>query len=361
MVTRKIYITGGVGGRYEGESFGNAYELPNERAYAETCAAIATIFWNWRMLQINGNAQYTDWLERTLYNGFLSGVSLGGTEYFYMNPLACSGKGEDDPWYGWARRQPYQREQWFDCTCCPPNIQRLIASLPSYLYSSSSEGFWIHLFVASRFDGEIGEGVRLVLIQETAYPWNGHIRFRLFPEKECIFTLFIRIPNWARRVVASVGEIQITKANPGEYLAIKRSWHSGSLVELTLDMPVELMQSDFVIAPNRGSVAVQRGPLVYCLEGVDHNDRDIRDLRIVEDTEFDVQDEKNLLGGLTTITAQGHESEKTDSHPLYFPFDKEKRIQTHPLPLKFVPYFAWANRGATSMAVWVPFERDSNR
>jgi DUF1680 family protein len=354
LITRKVYITGSVGPRHTGEAFGIPYELPNERAYAETCAAIGSIFWNWRMLHIAGDARYADWLERTLYNGFLSGVSLSGTDYFYENPLAGDGLAQDDPWYAWARRQPPQRQPWYDCTCCPPNVQRLLAALPGYFYSTSDEGLWVHLFAENVFNCELPDGSAATLIQQANYPWDGEMMIHLSTASTQPFSLFIRIPGWAGHATASVDDEPIGNIQPGRYLQLKRIWHGTHSIRLSLDMSVQMMVSDDRIAPNRGSVALQRGPLIYCLEGIDHDGVDVRDLRLPRDASFTTRHDEERLGGVTLIEGQGLIVDRSTPRPLYRPLQSDRPLTTSPLPLRFLPYYAWANRGPSSMTVWVP-------
>jgi len=352
MISRKIYITGGIGGRHVGESFGNSYELPNERAYAETCAAIGSIFWNWRMLQINGDARYVDWLERTLYNGFLAGVSLSGDEYFYVNPLATDGLKEEDPWYAWARSDPYQRQPWYDCTCCPPNVQRLLASLPAYFYSTSAQGVWVHLFDQNQVNGHLQDGSPFSIHQETRYPWRGDVHLKVSSDSSTPFTLFVRIPSWAKQASASVNGLPNTSIEPGKYLQITRVWNDET-VHISLDMPVQTISCNDRVPDNRGCVALQRGPLVYCLEGVDHQHQDVRDLTLQNHPVFEIQREPDLLDGITSITANGLACLNCDEAPLYQPLPERGTESLTELRLKYIPYYAWANRGPTSMAVWL--------
>jgi DUF1680 family protein len=353
MILHKIYVTGGIGGRYMGEAFGEPYELPNERAYAETCAAVGTVFWNWRMLQFKGNGQYCDWLEHTLYNGFLAGVSLSADEFFYVNPLASSGAGEDDPWYGWARREPHQRKPWYDCTCCPPNAQRLLASLGSYFYSTSADGLWIHLFDKNELHWQLKDGSPVCVVQETDYPWAGIVRITIRSDSPKLFTVYVRIPAWAKTVSGKINDRAITDIQPGEYLRITRVWKDEH-VEISLEMPVEMISSSSLVAGNRGAVVIQRGPLIYCLEGVDHQDHDVRKLRLQHNPSFWVEHDPRLLGGVTRINARGLRPKGCCSEPLYRPVSSRAQQDFDAFDLVFVPYYAWANRGTGSMAVWVP-------
>ena len=353
MLTRKAYVTGGVGGRNVGESFGEPYELPNERAYAETCAASAVIFWAQRMLHATGEAAYTDWLERVLYNGFLAGVSLAGTKYFYENPLADSGQGEDDPWYRWARRPPRQRREWYDCTCCPPNVQRLLAALPGYFYSASADGLWVHLFGQSTLHGRLQDGLPVKIDQATDYPWEGQVRLTVTPEAERDFTLHLRIPGWAETAAVIVdGRPIAEEIIPGRYLALRRAWRPGSVVGLEMGLAAQRLVSDERVAGNRNSVAVQRGPLIYCLEGADHAGTDVRDLRLPDEAALTPRLEPELLNGVTVLEAAGLQVVRDEARPLYRRLGQPGETWT-PAPLRFIPYYAWANRGPNAMTVWV--------
>ncbi|MDI6828796.1 MAG: glycoside hydrolase family 127 protein, partial [Armatimonadota bacterium] len=264
MVNHKMYITGGIGARSAGEAFGEPYELPNEQAYAETCAAVASIYWNWRMLAIKGEARFADVMERTLYNGFLSGVSLDGWHYFYTNPLACY--------------KEYQRVPWFDCTCCPTNVVRMIASIPGYFYSTSEEGVWVHLYDNSRLNWRLESGCKFTLEQETNYPWSRNVDITISPEKETEFTLFLRIPGWCCAASVAVNDEAMRGAVPGEYLQIERKWAPGDCVHLELPVDISLQEADPRVREDLGCVAVQRGPVVYCIESVDNPDVPVRDV-----------------------------------------------------------------------------------
>ncbi len=269
MTRSKLYVTGGVGSRYDGEAFGTPYELPNERAYTETCAAIGAMMWNWRLLQATGSAAYADLFERGLYNGFLSGVSLSGTEYFYRNPLTSLGDNERKPWYS--------------CTCCPPNVERTLAALPGYLYSTSAKGLWVHFYHSSTLTWRLEDGTPLVVEQSTAYPWQGEVAITLKPAKKCSFVLMLRIPEWTPAATvtvngASIGEV----ARPGSYLAINRQWKKGDRVVLALEMPVRWITANPRLREDFGQVAAMRGPLVYCVESIDHLQVSIFDLILTE-------------------------------------------------------------------------------
>ncbi|HEX6710399.1 MAG TPA: glycoside hydrolase family 127 protein, partial [Rubrobacter sp.] len=256
MTTRRMYVTGGLGSRYEGEAFGDDYELPNERAYTETCAAIGSVMWNWRMLMLDGDASYADLIEHTLYNAVLPGISLDGGHYFYQNPLAAGGT---------HRRQP-----WFGCACCPPNVARLLASLPGYFYGASEDAVWVHLYAEGETKVSL-EGNRTVrLAQRTRYPWDGRVEISVDGEGE--FALMLRIPSWCEEG-ASVnvnGEPVGRAICPCSYLEIRRAWRPGDTVSLHLPMPVRRVECHPYVAENNGRVALMRGPILYCVEQADN-------------------------------------------------------------------------------------------
>jgi uncharacterized protein len=345
MTEYKMYVTGGVGSRYEGEAFGQAYELPNERAYTETCAAIGSIFWNWRMLQATGDARYMDVLERTLYNGFLSGVSLSGSEYYYRNPLTS---------YGDNGRQP-----WYDCTCCPPNVERLLASLPGYMYSTSQEGIWVHLYHNSTLNLNLEDGTAMTCQQRTRYPWDGEVTLSIDPTKKRTFTLYLHIPEWCQQAMVLVNEeAEAGSAKSGSYHAITREWKRGDMVTLKMAMPVQAVHANPRLRENLGCVAIQRGPLVYCLEGVDQPDMSIFDVYMPLDPVdpsrgFSARMEPETLGGVVVLKKDvlTYRPALTEQ-PLYLnsPFSGP----TTSALVTMIPYYAWANRGKSTMQVWIP-------
>lgn len=348
----KVYITGGAGGRYVGESLGKDYELPNARAYAETCAAIASIMWNWRMLALNGEARFADLLERTLYNGFLAGVSLDGARYFYVNPLSYDGQGEEDPWYPWARRGLYERQPWYDCTCCPPNVQRLLASLPGYFYSTSEDGVWVHLYDNNDLDWRLTDGTGLRLSQTTRYPWDGDVELTITPARPIEFTLYLRVPAWAGRTTVAInGQPANITPTPGQYLALRRVWQPADHVRLSLEMAPTVMVSHPRAAENRCSVAIQRGPIVYCLEAHDNPGFSVLDALLDPQGEITAHYRPDLLGGVTVLTAAGAVPVEPGG-PLYRPWSAT-RPAVRPVTLTAIPYYAWNNRGPCAMTVWM--------
>src|SRR5213079_110209 len=258
MTGSKMYVTGGVGSRAAGEAFGDAYELPNYRAYGESCAAIGNMMWNWRMLSATGNAKFTDVMERALYNGINSGMSLDGTLYCYRNPLAF------DP-----SRGDKIRNEWYDTTCCPPNLERTFASLPGYFYSTSREGVYLHFYDNSQLDWHLENGVGLKVRQKTNYPWDGGVEITVTPAEPVEFTFFLRIPGWTDTAQVSVKGKPVAGATPGQYLPVRRRWAAGDVIRLQLNMKPQLLEANAQVTEDNGRVAVQRGPLVYCLEQMD--------------------------------------------------------------------------------------------
>jgi DUF1680 family protein len=341
VVSKKLYVTGGIGSRHEGEAFGDDYELPNATAYNETCAAIGNVFWNHRLFLLHGDAKYIDVLERTLYNGLLSGISLSGDRFFYPNPLESDGKYEFNQ--GETTRKP-----WFDCACCPVNMARFLPSFPGYVYASQDNGLYINLFVTGK--GKVRIGSNLVEVsQETLYPWDGEVRITLSPEQSQEFTVNIRIPGWARnepvpsdlyaflhkngeRVVIKVNSEQVPLELTKGFARIRRRWTEGDRIELALPMSVRRIVSHQNVEHNQGLVALQRGPLVYCFEGVD-NDGKVLERHLPDDAVFEVEFRPELWGGINVIKMK-----KPDG-------------TGH---LVAVPYYSWSHRGPGEMAVWLP-------
>ena len=342
LVNGKIYITGGVGSRYAGEAFGEPYELPNLRAYAETCAAIANAMWNYRMLALSGDAKYADVMEKAFYNGVVSGVSLDGVSYFYTNPLANTGT--------------HQRQEWFGCTCCPTNMVRTLASIPGYIYSTNADGVSVHLYAASGVEYKLADGAPFTLEVETNYPWDGNVDIKLGLSAAKEFTLFLRIPGWCDSAAAAVNGEEFGEPECGTYFAIRRVWKDGDTVHLNLGMPVVLTQCDPRVRENYGCVAVERGPLVYCVETPDNPDVSIMDLELAS-SDLDAQFDADLLGGVVKITGSGLTADaSTQRGPLYARFGDAPAAAMREAPITLIPYFAWANRGPAHLAVWMPFE-----
>jgi uncharacterized protein len=342
MVRRRMYVTGGIGSRYEGEAFGGDYELPNDRAYAESCAAIGSIMWNWRMLLLTGEARFADVLETALYNGVMAGLSLDGECYFYQNPLADTGK---------HRRQP-----WFECACCPPNIARLLASLPGYFYGVSDDGAWVHLYGRSTASVTLPGGPAVTLAQKTNYPWNGDVEIHVQTGTPAVFSLFLRIPPWSEGAWIEVNGLPVeVRTEPGTYAEVRREWRSGDMVRLSLPMPVLRVESHPHVTNNGGRVALRRGPFIYCVEQADLNGTDPRDLVLPEDSSLEPAWEPDLLGGVVALrglaVVQGLGAEWDGD--LYRKAGQTGPPSWHPIEFTAIPYYAWANREPGGMAVWI--------
>jgi len=333
VVGGKLYLTGGIGARHEQESFGEAYELPNDTAYAETCAAFANIMWNHRMFLLHGRVKYLDVLERSLYNGFLSGVSLSGDRFFYVNPLASDGR------FAFNVGEGATRSPWFQVSCCPTNVVRAMPSLPGWVYAVRGEVLYVALYVGGRSRVRV-DGVEVELTQVTDYPWDGDVRLEVTPEAPAEFVLRSRLPGWAagrpvpsdlyRYLDATAGEVRLringeahqARAVDG-FLEIRRRWQPGDVVELELPMPVRRVLAHHAVAADAGRVAVERGPLVYCAEAADNGGRAL-DLALDDAVQLKPVRDAKLLGGLTVLRGGG---------------------------LTLIPYYAWSHRGPGEMAV----------
>jgi len=355
LVRGKIYLTGGVGARHEGEAFGEPYELPNARAYAETCAAIAHAMWAWRMLLATGEAQYADTLETILYNAFLSGVSLSGDEYFYVNPLASNGG--------------YRRVPWFGCNCCPPNIHRMLASLPGYFFTFSGDGVQLHLYDACKALLTLPERTAVRLDVRTRYPWEGSVEVVVTPAVAAEFTVSLRIPAWAEGALVQVnGDPAEAEAVPGTYFNLRRLWQAGDRIHLRLPLKPRLVESHPRVGENRCAVALQRGPLVYCFESTDNPTVSVPDLALAPpsgDTTggFVAESQPDLLHGVTVLRGPGR------AMCMLCAAGGETRLYRTwgcgPYPARYeqevtaIPYYAWANRGDCTMRVWLPLTHES--
>ncbi len=348
MTTTKMYVTGGVGSRSDGEAFGDAYELPNFRAYGESCAAIGNMMWNWRMLAATGDAKFTDVIERALYNGINSGMSLDGTMYCYRNPLAF------DSTTGDKIRNP-----WYDVTCCPPNLERTFGSLPGYFYSTSNEGVYVHLYDNSELDWHLENGTGLKVTQKTNYPWDGNVEINVTPAQSAEFVVHLRVPGWVDSAQVSVNGKALAGAKPGEYLPIRRRWSGGDRISLKMEMVPQVLEANPRVADDTGRVAVQRGPLIYCLEELDQSSGvTVSDVALElgrrPDSEFQGEMKSDLLGGVLLLHHSGLSYDRSGSASMLYPRYTGGMVRTRKVPLTFIPYYAWANRLATSMQVWVP-------
>jgi len=335
-----MYVSGGLGARWEGEAFGSDFELPNERAYTETCAAIGSVMWNWRMLLMRGDAKYADLIEHTLYNAVLPGVSLDGQSYFYQNPLADDGR--------------HRREPWFGCACCPPNVARLLASLTGYFYAVSSDAIWVNLYAESEATVDVS-GNKVVLSQTTNYPWDGAIRIDINPDRTAEFAINVRIPVWADGATVTVNGAELQSAQPGSYVAIRQSWKQGDSIEIDFPFRMRTIRSHPLVMENSGRVALFHGPLLYCVESVDNPDVEIRTVGLAKSGKFDVRFEPDLLGGVNAIGFVGVSAAPQGDWEglLYCDSQIQMPFDFEPVELRAIPYFAWANRQAGRMQVWL--------
>jgi DUF1680 family protein len=359
MVSTKMYLTGGVGVFDHGEGYSNAFDLPNLKAYNETCAAIANAMWNHRMFLLHGDAKYIDVVERIIYNGFLAGVSLSGDRFFYPNPLACDGRFTFN--HGALERSP-----WFGCSCCPTNVVRFIPSIAGYVYAQQGDSAYVNLFIAGTGKLQVnGRPVRIT--QETRYPWCGKTRIAVEPEQQHAFALRLRIPGWARgtpvpsdlyrypeetlaAVSLSVNGKPIKLTLEQGYAVVRRTWQPGDVLLLDLPMPVRRVAAHENIAENRGRVAIERGPIVYCIEGADHGGS-VLNLVLPDDMELAPEHRADLLGGVTVLRGTASTAQRNDAD----------ETAAKPVPLTMIPYYSWCHRGANEMAVWLPRAAEPRR
>jgi uncharacterized protein len=347
---KKLYITGGIGAEGGHEGFGGPYELPNGKAYCETCAAIANVFWNHRMFLMTGEAKYIDVLERSLYNNVLSGVGISGDLFFYPNPLESHGQ--------------HQRSEWFGCACCPSNISRFIPSMPNYLYAHKDNSIYINLFAASQTQFKV-DGVGLKLEQLSDMPWEGDVIIKVTPEKPVRAGMHIRIPGWAgdnpvpgdlysfldtpgRSVSIRVNGKETSFKQEQGYAVIERRWKPGDEITVGLPMDVRRIKSHPEVKPNLERMALQRGPLVYCTEWTDVPDSLVLNLVVDKDMEITVTHEPALLNGVTTLGFLAKGTRRTPNG----------EIETYPKYVKAIPYYGWAHRGRGEMAVWLATKKE---
>jgi DUF1680 family protein len=341
LLTKRMYLTGGIGPSRHNEGFTQDYDLPDETAYAETCATIGLIMWNHRLLQFAGESRYADVIERGLYNGFLSSVSLEGAHFFYENPLASAGG--------------HHRASWFRCPCCPPNIARTLASLGGYFYSTGANAVWVHLYVQGTVKLRV-DGRDVSLRQVTQYPWEGDVRFEVGVATPFKFTLHLRVPGWCERWSLRINGAPVTDLKPqaNGYLAIEREWHPGDVVEYGLDMPLQTVWAHPAVRYLQGRLALQRGPLVYCLEGVDHGgivlDRLALEPQRVVSNEFGVERQDHLLGGTNVVRGQASVIEDSGWEGVLY---RHGKPSLKSMAITAIPYYAWDNRAPGEMRVWV--------
>jgi len=345
VVSKKLYVTGGIGATGAGEAFGKAYELPNMSAYCETCAAIGNDYWNQRLFLLHKDAKYIDVLERALYNGLLSGVSLEGKDFFYPNPLESIGQ--------------HQRSAWFGCACCPGNITRFIASVPGYFYAQQGSNLYVNLYAGGTANVALDNGQKVQVVQKTDYPWSGDVRMTVNPAKPGRFAMNVRIPGWARNEAtpsdlfrfadrAPMPTLKVNgKAVPLKiekgYATLDRAWKKGDTVSLSLPMPARRIVSNDKVLADRGRVAVQRGPVVFCAEGADNGGK-VRNLMLPDAAALAAKRQPSLLGGVVTLTGT---AQSLTAGP-------NGSVVKSPKAITMIPYYAWCNRGRNEMEVWLP-------
>lgn len=353
IVGKKYYITGGIGATSNGEAFGENYELPNMSAYCETCAAIGNVYVNHRLFLLHGDSKYYDVLERTLYNGLISGVALDGGSFFYPNPLESMGQ--------------HQRQPWFGCACCPSNIARFIPSLPGYVYAVKGDDVYVNLYMSNTADLDV-KGKDVVLSQQTSYPWNGDISVTVDKNKAGDFAMKLRIPGWVKnKPVPSdlysysdgirLGYSVKVNGQPADgtlssdgYYTINRKWKKGDVVELHLDMEPRIVQANSKVEADRGRIAVERGPIVYCAEWPDNN-FDVLSIFVNQKPQFEVSNHPELLEGIVELTTDGQ----------ILKYDEKGRLVADDVKVNMIPYYAWNHRGSGNMAVWLPQELSASR
>ena len=361
IVSRKYYLTGGVGARHEGEAFGADYELPNLTAYNETCAAISMVYLFERMFLLHGEAEFIDCLERTLYNGVISGMSVDGGKFFYPNPLSSDGH------YRFNADNTMTRQPWFGCACCPSNLCRFIPSMPGYVYGVRDNNLYVNLFAANTATIQVN-GKDVTLEETTNYPWDGDISIKVLKNKAKAFNMLIRIPGWVQNKVVpsdlysfsddilagyevTVNGQRVDGELENGYLVINRNWKKGDVVSIHFDMPVRTVIANPRVTDDRGRIAIERGPLVYCAEWADNKGINPHYIFLPQQPKFEVQpayaiqntEGNNKPFNVTAITTQAQEVD----------VDKEGRIAIKEVSVKLIPYYAWNHRGAGKMDVWL--------
>lgn len=354
VVEKKIYITGGIGATGNGEAFGDPYDLPNMSAYAETCASIANVYWNSRMFLLHGDSKYIDVLERILYNGLLSGVSLSGDRFFYPNPLASMGQ--------------HQRSSWFDCACCISNMTRFLPSMPGYVYAQNNNDLYVNLFVGSTSVINLPAAM-VTVAQYTNYPWDGKVELTVNADRKAAFSMHIRIPGWAlnqpipgnlyaEENKSSAPPVLLLNGKPLKYEMVKgyavidRTWNKGDKITLDLPMDVEKVLANNNVKADQNRFALQRGPILYCLEGPDNKDAAV--LNIVVDRSASVQTEyrPDMLNGITVLKMRGTSTARQ--------LNTDKLLKSEQ-EITAIPYYAWSNRGPSQMEVWIPYDASASR
>ncbi len=336
VTLHRMYVTGGIGPSARNEGFTDDYDLPNENAYQETCASTGMVFWNYRMFKLTGEGKYMDLLERSLYNAVLAGVSLEGNTFCYATPLACDSS--------------FKRQPWFEVPCCPTTIARFIPSIGRYTYAQSSDGLWVNLYIGGRVAATLRDGSRFTLKQTTGYPWTGEVRLEVATESPQEFTLYLRIPGWAPGSSFALNGNPLKPDISKGYARIRRKWANGDVLRLSIPLEIVKLEANPKVLQVRGKIALQRGPLIYCLEQAD-NPNDLGRIALPANSKVTARFEPDLLGGVTTITGEGRLLEQdTWDDQLYRPLHS---VRGHPISIKAIPYCVWGNRGEQKMSVWI--------
>jgi DUF1680 family protein len=365
VVTRKMYLTGACGALYDGASpdgspdqkqiarvhqaYGRDYQLPNSAAHNETCAAVGNVLWNWRMLQITGDAKYADVLELTLCNAVLAGVGLDGKRFFYTNTLRQLDTMPAP--LRWSRC----REEWIRCYCCPPNVARTVAQAGTYAYGRSDRGVWVHLYGGSTLDTPLPDGRRVKLKQETNYPWDGRVKITVESAPAGELSLFLRIPGWADGATLTVNGKPV-RVTAGRYAEVRRAWQAGDAAELALPVRPRLVEAHPLVEEARNQLAVMYGPLVYCLESTDlPKGVGVPSVALPRDVRLTPRFDRALLGGVTVLEGKAESAaDRPWGNELYREFQPSA---PRPVDVQLIPYYAWANRGKSEMTVWMPLGR----
>ncbi len=348
IVSKKLYITGGIGATNNGEAFGANYELPNMSAYCETCAAIGNVYVNHRMFLLHGDAKYYDVLERTLYNGLISGVSLQGNGFFYPNPLESAGQ--------------HARKAWFGCACCPSNICRFIPSVPGYIYAVKDKNLYVNLYMSNTMTQKIN-GKDVTLSQESGYPWNGDVKITIDRNAAKEFAVKLRIPGWVRgKAVPSnlysyvdgkqlgykvhVNGEEVSSDIEKGYFTISRNWKKGDVITLHLDMEPRVVAANSKVKDDEGRIAIEKGPVVFCAEWPDNEGFSVRKVLLPKNPEMTAEHNPDLLYGIDIISTKAQSLD----------FDADGKLSVKDVDLKLIPYYAWCHRGSGEMSVWLPVQ-----
>jgi DUF1680 family protein len=354
VVDKKFYITGGIGATNNGEAFGDAYDLPNMSAYAETCAAIANVYWNSRMFLLHGDSKYIDVMKRTLYNGLLSGVSLSGDHFFYPNPLASMGQ--------------HQRSAWHDCACCISNMTRFLPSMPGYIYAQDKNDLYVNLFVGSSSTIKL-PAAKIAITQNTNYPWQGKNEISIAPDKNAFFVVHIRIPGWAVNqpspgdlysdlnqssspVTILLNDKPVKYDMEKGYAVVKRTWHKGDKITLDLPMDVKKVIANSNVKSDKNRFALQMGPIVYCLESPDNKDSAVMNIVVDKNAAVQTEYKSGTLNGISVLKMRGLSAKRQLNSDVLIQSEQE---------VTAIPYYAWANRGPSEMEVWIPYDASAAR